>query len=162
MRFSNAQNMAESNFWEKIFSNRKCRKYVGNSRFCRFSSDYFLIFRCFFHTKTLLLTVPTIKHGSIVYKTDFCSRNFLKVAGTADFRRKNGISWISRAELYIFSWNFAHRCKMAMSKMRGSPIFENIFSGWKCRKYAGNRRFCRFSSDFFLKLCCFFTQKHYW
>ena len=44
----------------------------------------------------------TIKHGSFVNKTDFCSRNFLKIAGTADFRRKNGISWIYRAVLYIF------------------------------------------------------------
>ena len=29
--------------------------------------------------------MPTIKHGSIVNKTDFCSRNSLKIAGTADF-----------------------------------------------------------------------------
>ena len=78
----------------------------------------------FFHRKTLLTTMPTIKHGSIVNKTDFCNRNYLKIAGTADFRRKNGISWISRAVRYIFSWNFAHWCKMAMSKMWQSLIFE--------------------------------------
>ena len=59
--------------------------------------------------------------------TDFCSRNCLKIAGTADFRRKNGISWISRAVLYIFSWNFAHWCKMAIPKMWRSPIFEKHF-----------------------------------
>ena len=141
----------------------------------------------FFHAKTLLITMPTIKHGSIVNKTDFWSRNFLKIAGTADFRRKNGISWISRVVLYIFSWNFTHRCKMAMSKMFfwhfleilplvfsdffaqrwilgllktwSSPIFEKIFFfGRKCRKYAGNRRFCRFSSDFFLIFRCFFLK----
>ena len=62
-------------------------------------SLYFVVF----HTKTLLITIPTIKHGSIVNKTDFWSRNFLKIVGTADFRRETGISWISRAVLYIFS-----------------------------------------------------------
>ena len=46
----------------------------------------------FFLRKTLLTTMPTIKHGSIVNKTDFCSRNYLKIARTADFRRKNSIS----------------------------------------------------------------------
>ena len=46
----------------------------------------------FFHTKTLFTTMPTINHILIVNKTDFCSRNFLKIAGIADFRRKNGIS----------------------------------------------------------------------
>ena len=35
------------------------------------------------------------------------------------------------------------------------------FSGRKCRKYAGNRRFCRFSSDFFLIFRCISTKKHY-
>ena len=68
--------------------------------------------------------MPTINHGLIVNKTDFWSRNFLKIAGTADFRRKNGISWISRAVLNIFSWNLAHWCKMATSKMWPSPIFK--------------------------------------
>ena len=96
---------------------------AGNRRFCRFSLDFFHIFRCFY-TKTLLITIPTIKHGSIVNKTDFWSRNFLKIVGTADFRRKNGISWISRAVLYIYSWNFAHCCKMAMSKIWRRLIFE--------------------------------------
>ena len=43
-----AQNMGDSNFWEN-FSGRKYRKYTGNCRFCRFSLDFFLTFRCFFH-----------------------------------------------------------------------------------------------------------------
>ena len=50
--------------------------------------------------------MPTINHGLIVDKTDFWIRNFLKIAGTADFRRKNGISWISRAVLNIFFMKF--------------------------------------------------------
>ena len=52
-------------------------------------SLYFVVFSL---KKTLLITMPTIKHGSIVNKTDFCSQNSLKIAGTADFRRKNSIS----------------------------------------------------------------------
>ena len=69
--------------------------------------------------------MPTIKHGSTVNKTDFWSRNCLKIAGTADFRRKNGISWISRAVLYIFSWKFW--CEITIPKMWRSPIFEKHF-----------------------------------
>ena len=52
----------------------------------------FSLISLFFHTKTLFITMPTIKHGSIVNKTDFCSQDSLKIAGTADFRRKSGIS----------------------------------------------------------------------
>ena len=49
MCFSNAKNMAKSNFWEKFFSGRK---YAGNRRFCRFSLDFFHIFRCSFSHKS--------------------------------------------------------------------------------------------------------------
>ena len=97
-----------------------CRK----SPFLQIFIGLFPYISLFFHAKTLVITMPTINHGLIVNKTDFWSRNFLKIAGTADFRRKNGISWISRAVLNIFSWNLAHWCKMAMSKMWPSPIFK--------------------------------------
>ena len=73
-----------------------------------------------FHTKTLFITMRTIKRGSIVSKTDFCSWNSLKVTETADFCRKSSISWISWAVIYICSWNFAHWCKC---QYRQSPIF---------------------------------------
>ena len=193
--------MAESDFWEKFFSGRK-------PPFLQIFIGLFPYISLFFHSKTLFIAMPIINHGLIVNKTDFWSRNLLKIAGTADFRRKNDISWISRAVLYIFSWNFVHWCKMVMSKMWPSPIFEKhiflaenagnmpekpvfwhfleilslvfsifcskmcisnthnmaesdfwekFFSGRKCRKYAGNRRFCRFSLDFFLIFRCFFT-----
>ena len=52
MCFSNAQNMAKSDFRENFFSGRKCRKYAGNRRFCRFSLDFFHIFRCSFSHKS--------------------------------------------------------------------------------------------------------------
>ena len=89
MFISNAQNMVESDFWEKFFSDGKCRNYSGNRRFCIFSLNCFLLFRCFSH-KNIINNNVHHKAWFICQKTDFCSRNFLKVAGTADFRRKNG------------------------------------------------------------------------
>ena len=101
--------------------------------------------------------MSTIKHGSIVNITDFCSRNFLKIAGTANFRRENGISWISRAVLYIFSWNFAHWCKMAMSKIWPSPIFEkHIFPA----ENAGKPVFWHFLEISSLVSFWFFAQRY--
>ena len=47
--------------------------------------------------------MSTIKHGSIVNKTDFCRRNFLKNAGTAVYRRKN--SFLEFLELYLISFH---------------------------------------------------------
>ena len=116
-----------SSIFEKNFFRPKMLEICRKSPFLQIFLRLFPYISLFFHTKTLLIAMPTIKHGSIVNKTDFCSRNFLKIAGTADFRRKNGISWISRAVLNIFSWNFAHWCKMAIRKMLQSPIFEKEF-----------------------------------
>ena len=84
---SNAQNMAESDFEKIFFSGWKYWKYAGNRRFCRFSSDLFLIFRCFFSHKTLLISMLTINYVSIVNKTYFWSRNFLKLTGNRRFCR---------------------------------------------------------------------------
>ena len=134
MRISYAQNVAESDFWENFFFRPKMPEICRKSPFLQIFIRLFLNISLFFHTKTLLKTMPTIKHGSTVNKTYFWSRNCLKIAGTADFRRKNGISWISRAVLYIFSWNFAHWCEMAIPKMWRSQIFENIFFRLKMPK----------------------------
>ena len=60
---------------------------------------------------------------------------------------------------YHFSWNFTHWCKMVMSKMWPSPIFEKHFSGRKCRKYAVKTGFLAFSRDFIICFSCFFAQK---
>ena len=98
MLFSNAQNMTEFDFWRKFFLAENDRNMPEIAVFADFYWTY---------TKTLI-AMPPIKHGLIFNKTDFCSRSFLKIAGTADFRRKNGISWISRAVIHISSWNFAH------------------------------------------------------
>ena len=74
--------------------------------------------------------------------------------------RKNGISWISRAALYIFSWNFAHWCKMVMSRIWPSPIFEkSYFPCRKCRKYAEKTGFLAFSRDFISCFFWFFAQR---
>ena len=75
MRINNAQNMAESNFWEKSFSGRKCRK---SSVFLQIFIRPFTNISLFFLSKTL--TIPTIKHDSIVNKTYFWIRNFPKTA----------------------------------------------------------------------------------
>ena len=109
-------------FLRKFFFRLKIPEICRKSPFLQIFIGLFPYISLFFNTKTLLIAIPTIKNGSIVNKTDFWSRNFLKIVGTADFRWKNGISWIYRAVLNIFSWNFAHWCKMA--KMWPSPIFE--------------------------------------
>ena len=59
--------------------------------FADFHRTFFFLYFVVF-TQTQSITMSTIKHGSTVNLTDFCRRNFLKIAGTADFRRKNGIS----------------------------------------------------------------------
>ena len=91
MRINNAQNMTESDFGQNFFPAENAGNMPEIAVFADFHRTFYLI-SLFFHTKTLLITMSTIKHGSIVNKTDFCSWNFLKIAGTADFRRKNGIS----------------------------------------------------------------------
>ena len=110
--------------FEKHFFRPKMPEICRKSPFLQIFIGLLSYISLFFYTKTLLITILTIISGSIVNETDFWSQNFLKIAGTADFRRKNGISWISPAVLYIFSWSFAQCCKMAISKMWLSPIFE--------------------------------------
>ena len=51
---SNAQNMAESNFWEKIFSGRKCQKYAGKTSFLAFRRDLVIIFFWLFAERGVL------------------------------------------------------------------------------------------------------------
>ena len=73
--------------------------------FADFHRTFFSYFVVFSH-KHYLQPMCTTKHGWIVNITDFCCRNFLnflKIPGTANFCRKNGISWISQAVLNIFS-----------------------------------------------------------
>ena len=149
--------MAESDFWEKFFFRPKIPEICRKSPFLQIFIGLIPYIFVVFHTKTLLITIPTIKNGSIVNKTDFWIRNFLKIAGTADFRRKSGISLISRAALYIFSWNFAHWCKMAIPKIWGRPIFEKLFfSAENAGNMPENRFFgifSRFHHLFFLIFC---------
>ena len=124
--------MAETDFWEKFFSGRKCRKYAGNRRFCRFSSDFFIIIRSF-HTKTLIIRMPIIEHGSIVNKTDFCSWNSLKIAGTAYFRRNYFMNF-SSCTLYFFM-KFGTLMRNGNTLNVTEPDFRKAyFSGRKCRK----------------------------
>ena len=77
----------------------------GNRRICRFCSGFFFIFRCFFHTKTLLIAIPTIQHVSIVKITDIWSWNCLKIAGRAVF--------LEYVELYLIF--FIKFCKLTQN-----------------------------------------------
>ena len=62
----------------------------------------------------------------------------------------------------VFSNFFAQRCLLAMLLTWPSPICDKIFlSGRKYRKYAGNRRFCRFSMDFLHIFRCSFSHKSF-
>ena len=88
--------------------------------------------------------MPTIKHGSIVNKTDFYSRNYLKFAGTADFRQENTV-FLEFLDLYFtFFHEILHTdAKWQYLKYEGDRFSKNFFpSGRKCRK---NRFFGIFS-----------------
>ena len=86
LQIRNAQTWQSLIFKKHFFPAKNAGNMPEIVVFCWILSDSSLyIYLFFFHTKTLFITMPTIKHGSIVNKTDFCSRNFLKVARTADF-----------------------------------------------------------------------------
>ena len=58
MRISNAQNMAEFDFREKIFFRPKMPEICRKSPFLQiFIGYFFLIFRCFFHTNKLVISL---------------------------------------------------------------------------------------------------------
>ena len=122
MQNGNVQNVKEPDFRKKIFSAQN----AGNMPEIAVFADlvgFFPHISLFFHTKTLLIIIPTIKLFFNCQKADFWSRKFLKIARTAHFCRKTAISLIYRAVLDIFSWNFAHSRKMVMSKMWRSPTY---------------------------------------
>ena len=87
MHISNMPKTWPSPILEKIFSRSKIARNIPKI-ICRKSpllQIFIELFPCislFFRTKL------TIKHGSIVNKTDFWSLNLLNFAETADFRRK--------------------------------------------------------------------------
>ena len=125
MRIRNAQNMTEPDFWEQFFPAENAGNMPEIAVFADFHRTFSLYFIVFFHTKTLFITMPTIKLGSIVNKTGFCSRDFLKIAGTADFRRKNSISWIL---YFIFFHEILHTdAKWQYLKCDGARFSKNIY-----------------------------------
>ena len=66
MCISNAHNMAESDFWEKFFPAENAGNMPEIAVFADFHWTFFPYISLFFHLKTLLITMPTIKHGSFV------------------------------------------------------------------------------------------------
>ena len=140
-----------SPFFEKNFFRPKIPEICRKSPFLQILFGLFPYISLFFHLKTSLITMPTIKHGSFVNLTDFCSRNFLKIAGTADLRRKNGISWISRAILYIFHEILHTVAKWQCLECDGAWFSKNIFFRPKMPEiYAGKTGFLAFSRDFII------------
>ena len=119
--------MAESDFREKFFSGRKYRKYAGTRHFCRFSLDFFLLFRCFFRSKILLITMPTIKHSSIVNKTFFEPGTFQKSPEHPIFAGKT--VFLEFLGLYfIFIHEILHTdAKWQCLKCDGARFSKNIF-----------------------------------
>ena len=98
LEISSFQNRRKSPFLQFfiwLFSYISCSIFIWlsssicrNSTFLQIFIGLFPYISLFFHSKKIWIIMPTIKHGSIVNKTYFWSRNFPKIAGTADFRRK--------------------------------------------------------------------------
>ena len=142
---------------EKIFSRSKIARNIPKI-ICRKSpllQIFIELFPCislFFRTKL------TIKHGSIVNKTDFCSRNSLKIAGTADFCRRNGMS-ISSCTLY-FIMKFCTLMQNANVWNVTEPDFrKNVFSRPKMPEICRKSPFLQILFGFFPYISLFFYLK---
>ena len=133
--------MTEPNF-RKHFSGRNSRKYAGKNGFW-----YFLEISSFFFPSSLHKTWPSQIFEKIFFRPkipEICQKSpfsqvFIGLFPTIKHGdwlkpelskncRKNGCSWISRAVLYIFSWTFAHWCKMTILEIfskncRNSHLF---------------------------------------
>ena len=77
-----------SPIFEKIFFWPKIPEVCRNSPFCRFSLDFFLLCRCF-SLKNIINNNAHHQAWFNCHYNFFSTRNFTKIAGTADFRRKN-------------------------------------------------------------------------
>ena len=135
--------MTKSDFWETFSSGRKCWK----SPFLQIFIGLLSYISLFFHKKVLLIIIPTIKH---VNKTDFWSRNCLKIAGTADFRRKT--AFLEFFELYII---FFHEILHTDAKWQYLKCDGVRFS----KKHAGNMPFLHIFIELFLYISCFLSDK---
>ena len=78
-------------FEKNSFPNENAGNMPEITVFADFHRTISLYFVVFSH-KNIINNNVHHKAWFFCQKNDFCSRNFLKIAGTADFRRKNGIS----------------------------------------------------------------------
>ena len=131
-----------------FFSGRNYRKYAGARHFWRFSLDFFLLFRCFFHSKILLITMPTIKHGSIVNKTFFEAGTFQKSPEHSIFIKKK--VFLEFLELYFISIHeILHTdAKWQYLKFDGARFSINIFFWPKMPEICRKNRFLGIFSRF--------------
>ena len=98
----------ELDFWETFFLAENARNIPEIAAFADFHLTFSLLYLCFFTQKRYYNNSHDKTSCICLYNSDFCTRNFLKIAGTADFCWKICISWFSWAVVDIFSWNFAH------------------------------------------------------
>ena len=78
------------------------------------------------------------------------------------FLPENGISWISRVVVDIFSWNFVHWCKMTIPKMWQSPIFEKYIFQPKIPEICRKTVFLAFFRDSIISFLCPFCTSSLW
>ena len=115
-----------SSVFEKFFFRSRIPEICRKSPFLQISIRLFPYISLFFHTKTLLITLPTIKHVSIVNKTEFWSRNYLKILGTADFRRKKTV-FLEFLELYFI---FFHEILKTYVKWHTDAKWQTLKYEW--------------------------------
>ena len=80
MRISNAHNIGQVRFLRKNFFRPKMPEICRKLPFLQILFGLFPYISLFFQLKTLLITMPTINHVSIVNKTDFCKFWFLELS----------------------------------------------------------------------------------
>ena len=142
MGINHAQNMTEAYFWENFFS----AENAGNMPKIAVFADFVRVFSSYFVTFSHRNIIISNTHHQACFncqKTDFWSRNCLKIAGKTVF--------LEYLELYLifFSWNLAQRCKMAMPKMWRSPIFKKNFFRPKMPEICRKNRFFGIFSRFY-------------
>ena len=103
--------------------------------------------------------MSTIKHGSFVI--DLCSRNFLKIAGTAGFCQKTVFLEFLKLYFIFFHEILPTDAKWQYLKCDGGRFSKNIFFS---AENAGNMPEITISADFLWTFSTyffvFFTQKH--
>ena len=107
-----------------------------------------LVFFYFWHKDVKLQYLRCA--GTRFSKKEFPGQKSRKYAG------KTGFLAFSRDFVIIFFWFFCTKMRISnVQNMIQSNFWRKFFSGRKLRKYDGNRSFCTFSLDIFVKFLFF-------